>query len=232
MQQVLLTLGDSWPQGGELKEDLGQVPYGNLLRDQLHFDKFYNYGTAGASNEDTIMQLQDYIDHNWNETDNVTAIIHLTNPARTRHFPKDWTHWRELDAYSDDRNHWPTDAKALLQQLVLHFFDDNHTVFRSSATVCALQHWCKRYNIDDYYFSGWVKYPKWLSGVNTDKIWASGNETAGDWFGASSHNGEHLTDVETNPYIKPNFAHPNLLGHQLIADKLSAWIYPEDYKTS
>ena len=34
MQQVLLTLGDSWPQGGELKENLGQVPYGNLLRDQ------------------------------------------------------------------------------------------------------------------------------------------------------------------------------------------------------
>lgn len=32
MPQVLLTLGDSWPQGGELKENLGQVPYGNLLK--------------------------------------------------------------------------------------------------------------------------------------------------------------------------------------------------------
>ena len=71
-----------------------------------------------------------------------------------------------------------------------------------------------------------------MQGINLDKIYACGNETAADWFGASSHNGEHLTNVETNLYITPNFAHPNQLGHQLIADKLSAWIYPKDYKTS
>ena len=224
LHRTLVTIGDSWPQGGELKQDLGQVPYGNLMQDQLQFDKFYNYGTAGASNEDSIIQLYDFINNKWNKTTNVTAIIHLTNPARTRHFPKNWTHWRELDAYSDDRKHWPSDAKALLQQLVLHFFDDNHTVFRSSTTVSALQHLCKQYDIDDYYFSGWVKYPTWLSGVNTDKIWAMGNETAGDWFGATDHNGEHLLDVADNEYIRPNFCHPNHKGHSLIAKKLAEWI--------
>ena len=88
MQKVLLTLGDSWPQGGELKQDLGQVPYGNLLRDQLKFDQFYNYGSAGASNEDTLYQLQDYVKTKWNSSDDITAIIHLTNPARTAHLPR------------------------------------------------------------------------------------------------------------------------------------------------
>jgi lysophospholipase L1-like esterase len=33
-----------------------------------------------------------------------------------------------------------------------------------------------------------------------------------------------LTNVANNIYIKPNFAHPNQLGHQLIADRLASWI--------
>jgi lysophospholipase L1-like esterase len=42
--------------------------------------------------------------------------------------------------------------------------------------------------------------------------------------GASDHNGEHLINVQTNQYIRPNFAHPNQLGHELIAEKLQGWI--------
>ena len=220
MPQVLLTLGDSWPQGGELKGDLGQVPYGNLLKKQLKFDQFYNYGSAGASNEDTLIQLQDYLKNHWHPTDDVTAIIHLTNPARTAHLPR----FTSLNANSDDRAHWPAEAKQFIKDFVLHFHTVEHEVMRSSTTVSALQYWCQNHNIQDYYFSGWVKYSAWLPGVNLTKIWGKGNETAADWFGAASHNGEHLLNVETNPYIKPNFAHPNQLGHQLIADKLATWI--------
>jgi len=220
MPRVLLTLGDSWPQGGELKGDLGQVPYGNLLKEQLMFDQFYNYGSAGASNEDTLIQLQDYLKNHWQPADKVTGIIHLTNPARTAHLPR----FTSLNANSSERAHWPADAKQFIKDFVLHFHTADHEVMRSSTTVSALQYWCQAYNIQDYYFSGWVKYPAWLPGVNLTKIWAKGNETAADWFGTSAHNGEHLLDVETNPYIKPNFAHPNQLGHQLIADKLATWI--------
>ena len=36
--------------------------------------------------------------------------------------------------------------------------------------------------------------------------------------------GKHLLNVKENQYIQPNFAHPNQLGHQLIADKLASWI--------
>jgi hypothetical protein len=220
MPRVLLTLGDSWPQGGELKDDLGQVPYGNLLKEQLMFDQFYNYGSAGASNEDTLIQLQDYLKNHWQSTDNVTAIIHLTNPARTAHLPR----FTSLNANSDERAHWPADAKQFIKDFVLHFHTVEHEVMRSSTTVSALQYWCQIHNIQDYYFSGWIKYPTWLLGVNLTKIWANGNETAADWFGATAHNGEHLIEVEQNLYIKPNFAHPNQLGHRLIADKLASWI--------
>ena len=222
MQKVLLTLGDSWPQGGELKADLGQLPYGNLIKKQGNFDQLCNYGSAGASNEDTLYQLQDYLQTKWKDTDDVTAIIHLTNPARTAHLPR----FASLNANSVERAHWPEDAKQFIKDFFLHFHTNEHTILRSTTTVIALQTWCKFYNIKDFYFSGWVKYPRWLQGVNLDKIYSQGQETAADWFGAASHNGEHLTNVENNIYIKPNFAHSNILGHQLIADKLLEWIYP------
>ena len=219
MPRVLLTLGDSWPQGGELKLEY-EFPYGILLQKKLGFDQLHNYGSAGASNEDSLYQLQNYLKTHWTPNDKVTAVVHLTNPARTAHLPR----FASLDAYSDERRHWPADAKQFVKDFVLHFHTAEHEIMRSSTTVSALQHWCQFHNIQDYYFSGWVKYPTWLPGVNLTKIWANGNETAGDWFGASAHNGEHLTNVETNTYIKPNFAHPNQLGHQLIADKLATWI--------
>lgn len=230
MQRVLLTLGDSWPKGGELKKELGQVPYGVLLKNQLGFDQLYNYGSSGSSNEDMLFQLQDYLKQQWNKTDHTVAVFHLTNPARTAYFPR----FTSLDVNSKEREHWPTDAKSFVQDFALHFHNDHHELMRSSATVTALQMWCQMHGIDDYYFSGWIKYPKWLPGVNTEKIWQAGNETAADWFGAgdswitakkSSYLfRELLLGKIDNIYIHPNVAHPNQLGHQLIADKLAAWI--------
>jgi len=214
MKKILITLGDSWPQGGELSAT--ENPYGQLLEKMLIFDHLYNYGSAGASNEDMLYQFQDFIKNHYSQDHNITAIMFLTNPARTFHRPR-FMSW-------DINPSWPADVQQILKQAFLHFHDPDHEIMRSSATVSTLQQWCQHFNINDFYFAGWVKYPVWLPGVNTKKIWAAGKETAADWFGAYAHNGEHLVDVKSNPYITPNFAHPNQLGHQLIADKLSHWI--------
>lgn len=217
-EKILVTLGDSWPQGGELS--VNEIPYGQLLQKMLNFDRFYNYGSAGASNEDMLYQLQRFIAESWTPGDSVTVIGFLTNPARSAHWPR-FGIWNEQDR---EWKHWPVDAIKWARELFMHFHRNEHEVMRSSSTVTALQTWCKHHGLVDYYFAGWVRYPTWLPGVDTDKIWATGKETAADWFGAYAHNGEHLIEVETNPYIKPNFAHPNQLGHQLIADKLALWI--------
>lgn len=208
MQRILLTLGDSWPEGAEL--NFGDKRYGELIQETLGYDQFYNYGSAGASNEDMMYQLQRYITESHKPGDQVTAVFFLTNPARTAHFPRFFS--------------WETDLSTKMKELYLHFYRKEHEVMRVSSTVSALQAWCSNLGFDDYYFAGWVRYPVWLPGTNTDKIWAQGNETAADWFGASKHNGEHLLDVKDNAYIRPNFAHPNQLGHELIANKLIGWI--------
>jgi len=181
-----------------------------LIQTALEYDKFYNYGSAGASNEDMMYQLQRYISESHEPGNRVTAVFFLTNPARTSHFPRVFS--------------WGSDLSTNLKELYVHFHRSEHEIMRSSATVSALQAWCSNLGFDDYYFSGWVRYPTWLPGIDLNKIWAQGNETAADWFGASKHNGEHLLDVADNVYIRPNFAHPNQLGHQLIAAKLIGWI--------
>lgn len=214
MSKILVTLGDSWPQGGELNP--GELPYGQLLKQAMGFDQIYNYGSAGASNEDMLYQFQDFVKNYYCKTDQVTAVMFLTNPARTSHRPR-FLSW-------DINPAWPTEVKEHLKEIFVHFHDPRHEIMRSSSTISTLQYWCQQFDINDFYFAGWVKYKTWLPGVDTAKIWAGGLETAADWFGAYAHNGEHLINVETNPYIRPNFAHPNQLGHQLIADKLSLWI--------
>jgi lysophospholipase L1-like esterase len=204
--KTLVCLGDSWPQGGELRDQT--KGYGHLIKTKLNFDQFYNYGSGGASNEDSLLQLQQFVQDHYDPAHETTVVVHLTNPARSMFWP--------------DRQNWvngqPADLRALF--LYFHELDD----FRSSLVITALQKWCQKLGITDFYFSGWVRYDQWLPMVDTDKIWAQGKETASDWFGASDHNGEHLINVANNPYIRPNHCHPNEVGHQFIAEKLVSWI--------
>jgi hypothetical protein len=206
MRKVLLTFGDSWPEGGELGDGR---PYGDILKDIGCYDQLYNYGSAGASNEDMLYQFRDYLENDYKPNDSTTAVFFLTNPARTAHYPR----------FFD----WDQSAVAF-KELYMYFHRDGHNVLRSTTTIITLQAWCRHYQIDDYYFAGWVRYNQWFEGVNLNKIWKQGQETASDWFGASDHNGEHLVNVQDNVYIRPNFAHPNQLGHQYIAEKLHNWI--------
>ena len=205
-KSVLVCFGDSWPEGAELGNGRR---YGEILRDRMGFDQFYNYGSAGASNEDMAYQMQAFLRDHWYLGHEITALFFLTNPARTAHWPRffNWNH-----------------DLAQTREIVQHFHRAEHEVMRSSLTVSALQHWSDAHAIRDFYFAGWVRYATWLPGVDVSRIWRAGAETCADWFGASDHNGECLINVENNPYIRPNRAHPNQLGHDLIADKLEAWI--------
>lgn len=207
MTKVLVTFGDSWPEGAELG-DTGPR-YGEIMRDRMGFDQFYNYGSGGASNEDMMFQFQRHIREHHESSHSTTAIFFLTNPGRTAQWP------RFMSRETRDAD---------FQKLILHLYSTELEIMRYNSTVSALQHWCNNLNIDHWWFAGWVRYTEWFPGVCLDRVWAQGRETAADWFGASRHNGEHLLDVGDNPYIRPNFCHPNALGHALIADKLATWI--------
>ena len=214
--KVLATLGDSWPCGAELNKP-DEVPYGYLLKDILGYDKLIKICRGGASNEEMVNQLLQ-VAKQVNEDDQVTVVFFLTNPARTLY----WPHGMSWNWANEDRKHWPDDAKLTIKELFLNFHE--YDTMRTSLTIMGLQNMCSALGFRDYYFAGWVRYTEWLPGVDLDRIWAQGKETAADWFGATDHNGEHLLNVEDNEYIRPNFAHPNQIGHELIAKKLANWI--------
>ena len=201
--KILLTIGDSWPMGAELNE--GANPYGYWLTQKLGCDKWINLASPGASNEHSLFNLEKYLQSH-SEQDTVIAVFFLTNPARCMYKKQDFLYTADSEQ----------------QQQMLHFH--SYDWFRNSVNVMAMQSLCQQHGIDDYYFAGWVKYLHWFHGVNLDKVWQKGKETAADWFGASDHNGEHIVNANTNPFIMPNFAHPNEKGHQLIADQLFHWI--------
>lgn len=206
MTKVLITFGDSWPGNAEN----GQAPgYGQLLADTYDFDQFYNYGTGGASNEHMLFQFQQHLAQHHQPEHKPTAIFFLTNPARTTQWPM----FMPMEG-SDEQ----------FKKIMLHIFSAEMIHMRTMSTVSALQYWCQNLDFDDWYFAGWNRYNNWMPGIKLDKIYAQGKETAADWFGATKHNGEHLLEVGDNPYIRPNFCHPNPMGHQLIANKLAAWI--------
>ena len=214
--RVLATLGDSWPCGAELSKP-NEVPYGEILKETLGYDKLVKICRGGASNEEMVLQLLQ-VPEQINPSDQVTVVFYLTNPARSMYWPDSMSwNWQ-----SKERQHWPSDAKDTIKELFLHFHDND--MLRNSLCISGLQSMCKFFGYQDYYFAGWVRYTEWLPCVDTSKIWKQGNETAADWFEATNHNGEHLLDVENNKYIRPNFAHPNQLGHKLIAQKLANWI--------
>jgi hypothetical protein len=207
----LVTFGDSWPAGAEI-EDSYTKTYGYLLASRVDAE-FYNYGRGGASLDELVTQLEDFVTRHYDPNQKTIALFFLTNPARSHYWPHD------MD--------WLTYTWKIkeFKELFLHFH--SHNMQRASISVSACQTWCKQLGIDDYYFAGWNRQTEWMPFVNTDKIWKGGNETAADWLGAISQhtNSEYLFDVRDNIYFKPNFCHPNELGHELIAEKLYNWIY-------
>jgi hypothetical protein len=221
MATVLITFGDSWTDGAELTRE-GEMPYGNILSEYLGVDYFYNYAQSGSSNEHLLYQFQDYITHGKQEDHTeITAVFHLTTPTRTAHLPGQ----QDFNLYGEVIKKWPSEIKDFYKQAFLHFTRPEHEIMRYSSTVGALQQWCKQLNIRDYYFSCWVRYPTWLPGVDTSKIWKQGQETASDWFGCDyKNNGEVLAGIHENQYVYPNQNHANQLGHQLIAERLYQWI--------
>lgn len=213
--KTLLCFGDSWPQGGELT-DLS-CRYGDQLVKDLGFDQYFNYGKGGSSNEDLVTQLHQHFEQHDTQENHITvAVFHLTNPARS-------AYWSDIiDPVWVETESWPKDLQQRFYKMWLHFQTYEH--FRSSLTVTYLQQYCKLRGIHDFYFSGWVRYRHWFDTIDQSKIWQGGEETAADWFGCSDHNGEHIVNAANNAYIRPNFCHPNSLGHRLIADKLNIWI--------
>jgi hypothetical protein len=203
-----VTFGDSWPFGEGI-----ELPYGSILSKLLKSTSFVNYSRPATSNEHQLLQLKDFAESTSDHKDTV-AVFFITSPHRCLFFesgqPKEIYPW-------DDESKGPQSQA---------YFKYLHSVeiekFRLNQTILALQKISQSLGLRDYYFSGWHKLKLDWPGIDLDKIWMAGQETAADWLGAQTKG--DMIDWQGCSNVIPNDCHPNQQGHAIIAQRLADWI--------
>lgn len=207
----LVTFGDSWAYGTELPD--GSRTFGQLLADRWDCE-FRNYAQDGASNDHMLWQLQKYHQDHGSATQTL-AVFFITSPWRSCVIDYDGNPvaiYPWADQSLGDRNYY----------YFKYFHTPEQERFRFQSTVAALQRTSERLGLQDYYIVGWSDCDFQHPGIDQDRIYAAGQKTCADLFGAPSQHEFSL--ASDNPYVYPNQNHPNQKGHELIAEVLHEWI--------
>lgn len=203
MVATLVTFGDSWPAGAELLPE--EKTFGQILAEKLN-RSFCNYSKNATSLEHMVLQLDSFVRTNPVDT---MCVFFLTSSSRSIAYKKD--RWLEVSGSKEYEN----------------LYSEQLSKFRANMVMICLQSICRKYNLQDFYIAGWEKFPIVLSGIDSSKIYDSGNTHCLNFFKVND------TDPTDDPnyifyyhnhFIRPKVCHPNQLGHQTIAEKLYEWI--------
>lgn len=213
MTYPLVTFGDSWPAGAELKA--GEQPFGHKLADLLHSSKYTNCAVPATSNEHMILQLGQYINQIKNVANHI-AIFFVTETSRSCLIDNN-NNYLEIKFNGNPEKH------SLDYYYFKHFHTRAQDKFKTHKTILSLQRMCSKSGINDFYVIGWQKNVDldW-PGIEKEKFYDCGNTTCANWL-EPTHD-KFWSTAKSNPYIKPNDNHPNQAGHDLIANKLYEWI--------
>ena len=209
MSKMLVSFGDSWPAGAELKG--GAIPFGKLIADELGYN-FENYAQNATSIPHMILQLQQYIKDN--PGSHPTALFCITSSSRSIYYDEDHMEhmgWREIHISNSDETS---------KQYYKHFYSEQLGHFHANVYLAALQHLCLKNKIRDRYVFNWEKIDL-IPGIDTGKIY---HNTLADILGAGIRHTKEVNINSNHELVKPNRNHPNQKGHQKIADVLAEWI--------
>jgi hypothetical protein len=207
----LVTFGDSWPAGTELKDK--SRAFGYLLAKMLNTSAYKNCAIPATSNDRMIFQLQKYIQQCTIVADHV-AIFFITSPSR--HLQLDHANnIIELKVPPD----WKTESDPFVANWYRYFQSDASDKFNLYKLLLSLQRICEQHHIQDYYVSGWTDINFEMPGVDTKKLFP---RSCIEMFGST--NVMEFHDLDQNQYIYPNVSHPNEQGHAVIANHLYQWI--------
>lgn len=226
MKQQLLIFGDSWPHGDELGAD--ETAYGELLGQKLNIERVKNYSMPGTSLFHMILQLQTAIKDNPTNPGKNTAVFFLSGQERFMCYHDD--HVLNLNIRGPRIN--PENDAEMAQRLndlyYKYFYSDQMRDFFMNTNVLTLQTICAKNNIEDYYIAGWQQFDFWPE-IDISKVYDQGRTSCRELLGMVFNN--HDGVVHNNPYFTPNQAHPNQLGHKVIADTLFDWIKSKSVDT-
>lgn len=193
-QNKLLIFGDSWPWGAEL--DPTEKPYGTLIAEYLKYS-VSNYSKPATSIDHLPLQLFDAQQQELS-LEGCKALFTLTSPSRRMYYQDG--EYKEIQIRKSD-----TVSKSYYANQWSNEMDH----YQTNLVVLSLQTMCKSLGIKDYYVSGFSHLTLDYPGINKNKFYNEGQTSLAELVGMGT--------LET---VK----HPNQTQHQLIAEKLQAWI--------
>lgn len=213
MKPTLITFGDSWTNGSDL-EDKNQK-YGCVLAELLGYDyeDFSRYSTGVPH---LLIQFRNFVNQHqlWphpDSSDRYCAVFFLSA--------------RERGICFDDQ-HMPLEMIPTNENFENYFaevYTDDLGVFNLNNTLLSLQSLCKLYGIQDYYMFGWQTCDLWPE-IDRSRFYDRGRSNILNLFAGDRHSNLYDLTNNPNPYMIFRNGHPNVQGHQLIADVIAELI--------
>jgi hypothetical protein len=216
MKTKLVTFGDSWPVGVELKKD--EIPFGVILADLLKVDCYENHAVSCSSVDALVYQLNQYLQIPTHDDYQTTAVFFITGLSRIMFFDDNGN--PVYYKVPPDINHFSKDPEHLYYK---YFYSRQYEMFNAQRTLVALQNMCRIANINDFYLPGFADIDLNFSGIDSARIYP---ENCLGLFGIPPE--DELAGHYNNPYIYPCQCHPNQRGHEFIATTLYDWIQLEN----
>jgi hypothetical protein len=223
MKKLLVAFGDSWTFGSELdipRQDPWPVHLGVQLQAEV-----INLGIPASSIEHTLVQLFDYIKISANYTDyKKVFMVGLTGTTRYLTYSNGLgefinitpeANYRTRDIHESGRPPDVVKEFGVLSGEMYRMVDSpEYSCYVATKTMFAFQNYCDQHNIDVLFFSYFdlVKVDANIVDIKNLYPVTITNALTGSEY--------ELPAIRNNQYFQGKLFHPNINGHQRIAELL------------
>lgn len=223
MKRLLVAFGDSWTFGSEL-DIPREEPWPTHLARQLQAEVI-NLGTPASSIEHTLVQLFDYVKNSDNYTDyKKIFMVGLTGTTRYLSYSNRLGEFVNITPEANYRTgniHFsgkPPDIVqefgALSGEMYRMVESPEYNQYVATKTIFAFQNYCDQHNIDVLFFSYFDLVKVDTHVVDTKNLYP------GTITKALTGREYELPAIRNNQYFSGKLFHPNISGHQRIAELL------------
>ena len=212
-----------------------QVTYPGRLKDKLGADQLFNYSVNGGSNERIVRTTLEFFYNLLDQGKNVTeylALIQWTELVRTEYnLDGYWYNFHPMGSSHDvgtglTEVHEPRDDKLLAVRSDLYYKNlqgDHKDVSDFLMQVTTLGNFFKLHKIP-YVFYTHVDTFLWVKAVQETPLVNQRINENFTWLNGCLNKCILLEMLTPELQVSKDDAHPNLQGHQLIADNIYNWI--------
>lgn len=202
----ILNFGDSWAHGGDVEAD---ERYCHLLSCSLR-KQLKDYSVPSSSAGRMILQLQEFLNNDYDPNNTYTALFFITAQERQLLFDDQG---RPVDFYPQHDGEY-----------YLKFYNNRLGNFSLNNTLITLQSMCRRYKIKDHYLLGWQLPTLWHE-VDITKFYDHGQSNALNMFAGPDAPGLIELMTQSHPcLVSSTNGHPSKEGHQAIYNHWLKWI--------